>query len=153
MTFFRSKIIFFLFLIMLLIFGACNSPKLSETPLSQFEGIWELEGRSIFEGIQIKIYSEKKSEHIIGKITKINSNKYVEMFVDSGDTWISEISRKSNYQFELTEKKIGSQLFSLYGQSTSTNFNVQFIDKSTFGLSPNNLDPEKSTIVYKRVKN
>ena len=153
MIFSKTKVTPFLFFILLVFVGGCDSTKLSETPISQFFGVWELEGRKMFNGIQIQISEKDNKNKFIGKIIKLNDNKYIQMFMDSGDTWISEISRKSNYQFELTEKKIGSQLFSLYGQSTSTNFNVQFIDKSTFGLSPNNLDPEKSTIVYKRVKN
>ena len=136
----------------MIVVGSCDSSKLNKTPINQFEGLWKLDGRSMFDGIQISITSKENSDKLIGRVTKLNENKYIKMFVDSGDTWISGFKRISNYQFELTEKKIGSQLFSLYGQSTSTNFKAQFIDINTIGLSSNNSDPEKSKIVYRRVK-
>ncbi len=46
------------------------------------------------------------------------------MFVEKGDNWVSNIRRSPNYEFKLTEKKIGSTLFALYRQATSTEFDV-----------------------------
>lgn len=146
-TSFSFSIIFTLFLLY-----NCDTDKLSETPLNQFEGVWELQGRKMFDGIQIKISLSKDSDKLVGNVVKSNDNKFVNMLVDSGDIWIPEITRKSNFQFNLIEKKIGSQLFGLYNLPTSTDFKVQFIDKDLFGLSSNNSNPEKSSIIYKRVK-
>lgn len=89
-----------IFVFGLLIIG-CD--KLKEVPLDKFVGIWELKGREMFDGIQIKI--EKKDENLTGKIVKLNENKLVNMFADNEDVWVSDISRSSNYQFRLTEKK------------------------------------------------
>ncbi len=152
---FLKKVSFLIFPIffLLLSFSSCGSSKLTETPMEKFSGKWELQGRSMFEGIQIELISDKNSDDFKGKVIKTNENKYVKLFVDSGDTWVSSIRRTSNYQFELTEKKIGSELFSLYGQSTSTIYRVEFIDENTFGLSMNNANPTQSKIIYKKITN
>ena len=123
---------------------------MKEIPDDKFVGIWELKGRSAFEGMQIDI--EKKDNHLSGKIFKLNDNKFVKLLVDSGGTWISEIKRSSNYEFKLTEKKIAGELFSSYGLSSSQEYRVQFIDDNTIGLAVENPDPQTSTIIYKRVK-
>jgi len=75
----------------------------------------------------------------------------VQLFAEIGDTWISEISRNSNYEFSLTEKKLAGALFLMYGLSTSTKYVVQFIDENTIGLSKPGSDPTKSEIKYERV--
>lgn len=129
----------------------CTSSNFQKVPEEQFVGIWELKGRSMFDGIKIKIEKNDDSE-LIGRIIELNENKYVKMFADSNDIWVSKISRSSNFQFKLTEKKIGKDIFSLYGLSTSTEYKVEFIDSTTIGLSESNSDPSKSDVVYKKVE-
>jgi hypothetical protein len=130
---------------------SCDTNKLHKTPIENFTGLWEMKGRKMFDGIKIKIAKEESGE-LIGKVYKLNENKYVKMFVDSAATWVSQIKQTSNFEFTLTEKKIGSELFAIYGQETSKEYRVQFIDKNTFGLASGNSDPIKSTLVYKRIK-
>ena len=116
--------------------------------METFVGSWKLEGRNMFNGIEIEIDTNFK-----GKITKLNTNKYINMLAEIGDTWVSGIKRSSNFQFKLTEKKIGSPLFGLYGQKTSTQFSIQFIHKDTIGLATGNSNPLDSKIKYVRIKN
>ena len=129
---------------------SCDSSKLKETPIDGFIGEWVLEGRTIFNGIEVSIQQDDNGK-LSGKVIKLNDNKYVNMFVEKGDSWVSEIRRASNFEFKLTEKKIGSTLFALYGQTTSKEFDVQFIDDNTIGLGKGSSDPTESTIIYKRV--
>jgi len=139
-----------LIILTVVITSSCSSNKLKETPIENFVGEWVLQGRSIFEGIVVSI--EKNTEgDLSGKVISLNNNKYVRMFVENGDSWVSNISRSSNFEFKLTEKKIGSSLFALYGQSTSKGFKVQFVDENTIGLGEGSSDPLKSSITYKRV--
>jgi hypothetical protein len=128
---------------------SCNE-KFKEVSMDKFVGVWELKGRSIFDGIQIKI--EKKDNKLNGRIVKLNDNKLVKMFSEVGDVWVSEIARSSNYQFKLTEKKIAKDLFSLYGMSTSQDFKIEFIDDNTIGLGTDSSDPQHATIIYTRVE-
>lgn len=147
-TIIRFMKIKFLFVILLsLCFGCKNN---AYVPDDKFVGVWELKGRSMFEGIQIKI--ERKEDKFTGKLFKLNDNKFIRMFADSNDVWVSEIKRASNYQFRLTEKKIARDLFSLYGLSTSQEFKVEFIDDNTIGLGSDSADPLKSQVTYKRVQ-
>ncbi len=132
-----------------LILTGCTE-KLSKVPEDKFIGIWEIKGVSMLEGMQISIQNE--NNHLIGKVYKLNENKYVRMFVDSADIWISEIKRNSNFEFKLTENKIGKELFSVYGQKTTEDFKVEFIDENSFGLAGENSDPLKSTRIYRRIK-
>lgn len=136
--------------ILLFFMFSCDTTKYSEVPLSKFEGTWELYGRNMFNGIQINIVTDDKGS-MTGHIVKLNEHKLIKMFVDSNDVWISSISRKSNYQFKLTEKKIARELFSLYGLSSSQEFSVEFIDDNTFGLSKGGADPKVSEVLYKRI--
>lgn len=131
----------------LICFSCSDTAMVSE---DKFVGLWELKGRSMFEGIQVRI--DKQGEKISGRIFKLNDNKFIKMFADTNDVWVSEIRRSSNYQFRLVEKKIARDLFSLYGLSTSQEFKVQFIDDNTIGLSTESADPLKSQIVYKRIQ-
>lgn len=130
------------------LFIGCDG-KFDTVPETRFIGDWELIGRSVFEGMIIKI--EIENNILIGRVSKLNENKYVKMFSEINDIWISEISQTSNYQFKLTEKKIAGQLFSMYGLSTSSEFKVEFIDDNTFGLGTKSQDPSKSKVIYKRV--
>lgn len=133
----------------LVILSSCSETfeKISE---KDFIGNWELNGRKMLDGIQITIKEENGK--IVGRLTKLNDNKYVQFFADSNDIWIPDINRISNYQFRLSEKKIGYELFALYGLETTQAFKVEFLDKNTIGLSAGNSDPEKSEIKYKKIK-
>ena len=132
----------------LLVMGC--SEKMKEVPSARFIGLWELKGRNMFDGMQIRI--ENKNDKLTGRIVKLNKNKLVKMFADTSDIWVSDITRSSNFQFRLTERKIAKDLFSVYGLSTSQEFRAEFIDDNTVGLGTDNSDPQKATIMYKRVE-
>lgn len=138
-----------LFLITLLT-GSCNG-KFNKISEDKFVGIWEIKGADVIEGIQIKI--QRENNKLIGRVYKLNDNKYVKLFEDSNEVFVSGIERYSNYQFKLTENKVGKTLFSLYGQKTSQEFVVQFIDDNTIGLALESSNPFQSTRIYKKVKN
>jgi len=134
-----------------LVIFSCDKSKFNKTPIDNFVGVWKLQGRPMFEGIKIKIEKNETNE-FVGKVFSINDDKYVKMFVDSADLWVTSIKQSSNFEFSLTEKKIGSELFTLYGQDTKTEFKVQFIDKNIFGLETGSSDPTKSKIIYIRIE-
>ena len=136
-------------IITILFFSSCSQEfeKISD---NEFVGTWELSGREMFNGIQISIQEENGK--LVGRIIKLNNNKYVQFFTDTNDIWISEITRSSNYQFKLKEKKIGKDLFALYGLGTTEEFKVEFIDKNTIGIAKSNSDPKNSEIKYKRIE-
>ncbi|NOR87207.1 MAG: hypothetical protein GQ527_06325 [Bacteroidales bacterium] len=136
-------------IITILIFSSC-SQELEKISENDFIGTWELTGREMFNGIQISI--QKKNGNFEGRIIKLNKNKYIQFFADSNDIWVSGISRSSNYQFELKEKKIGKELFSLYGLGTTEEFKLEFIDHNTIGLAKPNSDPQESEIKYIRIE-
>lgn len=136
-------------LIIILILTNCTE-KFNKVPEDKFIGIWEINGVSMLNGMQIIIQNE--NNQLIGKVYKLNENKLVRMFVDSSDVWVSDIKRNSNFEFKLTENKIGKELFSAYGQKTTEDFKVEFIDENTFGLAGENSDPLKSTRLYRRIK-
>jgi len=136
-------------LILASLFLLSCSEKLKTVSEDKFIGTWEMKGTSIMDGTQIQI--QKENNKLIGRIVKLNDNKYVKLFADSNEVWIYEISRNSKYEFKLTECKLGKDLFALYGQKTNQEFKVQFIDDNTIGLATDNSDPTKSTRIYKRV--
>ncbi|WP_291862111.1 hypothetical protein [Marinilabilia sp.] len=129
---------------------SCVTSKLSETPISQFEGIWELQGRKMFNGMKIKIEKNEKDK-LIGKVIELNDNKYVRMFVEENDIWIKSISRYSNFEFKLVENKIAKDLFSIYGFPSSDEYKVEFIDKTKIGLATGNSAPTESSVIYIRI--
>lgn len=130
-----------------LLFVSCSEQnKISEY---NFIGEWELQGRTMFEGMRVKIDTADKK--FKGRITKLNDNKIVQMFLDSNDVWVSGIKRSSNFEFKLTEKKPAGDLFSQYGLSSSTEFKAEFINENTIGLASDNSNPKKSSFVYKRI--
>lgn len=140
----------FIILSAVFILLGCDSTKLQETPIENFIGVWELKGREMFDDMRIII--EKTSEgQLIGKVAVLNDNKYVDLFVEKGDLWITGIKRKSNYEFTLSEKRIGSALFAQYGQETTDTYTVQFIDNNTFALEKGNGNPQNSNVIYKKV--
>jgi hypothetical protein len=131
-----------------LLFGCIDKThRISE---DKFTGLWQIEGRSMLNGVQVKI--DKVNNTFVGRVVKLNNNKYVRMFIDSNDIWVTDIKRISNIEFKLTENKIARELFSLYGLTTTQAFRVQFIDDNAIGLATENADPKKSTNVYKRIK-
>ena len=142
-----TKTIVTLLLAALFLFSC--SDKFKKVSEDRFIGIWELKGASILDGTQIQI--QKENNKLVGRIVKLNDNKYVKLFADSNEVWISEISRNSNFEFNLTESKLGKDLFSLYGQKTNQEFKAQFIDDNTIGLATESSDPTTSTRIYKRV--
>lgn len=125
------------------------SEKLKTVSEDKFIGTWEMKGTSIMDGTQIQI--QKENNKLVGRIVKLNDNKYVKLFADSNEVWISEISRNSNFEFKLNESKLGKDLFALYGQKTNQEFKVQFINDSIIGLAIESSDPSTSTRIYKRV--
>jgi hypothetical protein len=129
---------------------SCDTAKFSETSDSKFIGTFELKGRTMFEGIEITIKREDKE--LIGRISKLNDNKFVKLFCDSNDVWISEIHRNSNFEFSITENKIGKSLFSLYDLPTSNEFKSQFVNTTDFAISGKSEEPLNSKIIYKRIK-
>jgi len=143
----KTKAIILLLITVLTLSCNSKSGKISD---NKFIGLWEIKGADVTEGIQVKI--QKENGKLIGRIYKLNDNKYVKLFLDSNEVFVAGIERKSNYQFKLIENKVGNALFSLYGQKTSQEFEVQFIDDDTFGLALENSDPVKSTRIYKKVK-
>ena len=62
----------FNFLIFTLLISSCSN-KLKETPAENFIGLWKIEGRSMFDGIQIK------------KLRKMKMNS-LEEFINSTTT-------------------------------------------------------------------
>jgi hypothetical protein len=137
-------------LITVLLLFSC-SDKFDKVSEDKFIGLWEIKGKSLTNGMQIKI--ERENNELIGRIYKLNDNKYVKLFADSNAVWISEIKRANNYEFNLKENKIAKELFALYGQSTSQEYKVQFIDDNTIGLATGNSDPTASKEQYRRINN
>lgn len=112
-------------LVVILTFLGCDSGKLEETPDSKFVGKWVLSERSILDGVEIEISKDEKGR-IQGVVTKLNENKYVQMFMVEGDVLLTGVARKSNFEFDVSEKKIAAPLFSQYGESTTVKFHAQF---------------------------
>ncbi len=137
----RMSIMSFLFLML----SACNSDHFSETPMDQFKGTWELRGRKDFNGIRIKI-DTKNGKKFKGRIVELNDNKMVRLFVDSNDVWVSSIDRLSNFEFELTEKKVAHQLFGMYDLPTKQVYSVKFVNEDRFELDGDD------DVYYQRVK-
>lgn len=133
-------------ILLFFIASSCDGSKISKTPDSQFIGKWVLSGRGMFDGIEIEI--KKQSEGVyFGEVTKLNDNKYVMMFMENGDKFISSIKRKSNFEFTINEIKIAAPLFSAYGQSTTAEFKATFDGKDKIMLGNNG-----SSGFYTRIK-
>ncbi|TKG97340.1 hypothetical protein EYV94_02600 [Puteibacter caeruleilacunae] len=119
--------------------------------IDTFEGTWELKGRDMFDGLVVEI---ERNDHndLIGKVVKTNNNKYVRKFVDAGDTWVAGIKKSHGSEFVLSEQKIAGELFNVYGQNSTTEFDAHLVDKDTISLRPIPYNPRISEIIYKRVK-
>jgi hypothetical protein len=140
---------FFLVLVCAMFFFACNR-EARYVQEDKFIGKWELQGRGMFEGLRVEI--KKEDGKLKGKLIGLNTNKYIRMFSDSNDTWVSSIKRISDFEFRITERKPGADFMSLYGVSTSQEYKAVFIDDNTIGLATDPADPFKSSIVYKRIE-
>jgi len=117
---------------------------------NRFIGTWEVKGKSIYEGMKFKITKDDSS--LKGYIITPPKNKYA-YFIDSGDNWITSITRVSNYSFKITEKKIAQQLFSEYKLDSNSTFYAYFFGNDTISLSPKKLyAPKKTQTYYLRVK-
>ena len=137
-----------LVLFILIIAVSCEYSK--EIPIDQFIGKWEIQGRSMFDGIEIEI--SNVDGKLTGKVTKLNNNKYVLEFLELDNTWITSIVRISNYEFSITEKKLAHELFSLYGLDTSAEYNAHFLDKDTIILTNSGSHSNRNQIQYKRIQ-
>lgn len=137
-------------LLVTLTFVSCDSNQFSKIPLNQFEGVWELKGRDMFEDMQIEIKLDEAGK-VHSKIIKLNDNKFVRLFLSEGDEWVKSIRRTSNFEFVITEQKIAAPLFSQYGNSTSKDWNAVFKNKNCVGISESK-SPDRSKIEYCRVK-
>lgn len=136
---------------LLLTIVSCDVDSIKKTSMDEFVGEWELKGRSMLDGVQIDI-QKNNSGQLVGKVKKINENKFVRLFVEEDDTWISSIKRSSNSEFKLSEKKVGNALFATYDLSTSKEYKVQFIHRDTIALGTKSKDPRKSKVFYIRIK-
>lgn len=126
-----------------LLIPACDIESMKKVPDEKFIGNWELSGRSMLEGIKVSI-NRTDDGKLVGIVSEINDDKYVKLFLEPGDKLVGSIKRSSNFEFKLTEKKIGSVLFSTYGLSSSAEFKVSFVDDNTIDLGSN--------IFYKRIQ-
>lgn len=138
---------FFILLCLITFVSSCDSSKTTVTDEQQFEGKWKLSERGILDGIEIEIKKDSKG-HYSGIIKKLNNNKYVKMFMEEGDIFLSGIKRNSNFEFVISEKKIAAPLFSAYGQSTTEEFVSVFAGKNKVLLGRNG-----SSGAYLRLKN
>lgn len=144
------KILNIFLILIALSFLSCDSNHLSKISINQFNGVWELKGRNLFNEMQVEIRVDESGK-VSSKVIKINDNKYVQIFLSEGDEWIRDIKRNSNFEFVVTELKLAAPLFSLYGNSKTKKWNAVFKNKDCFGISENK-NPEKSSIEYCRIR-
>lgn len=112
-----------------------------------FLGTWQLKGRKMYEGMQLQIV--KENQQLKGYITSIPSNKYAPLFLDSGNVWVLNIERTSNFAFKIKEQKIASELFSIYGLETTSSFYATLSeDKNRINLFPNSQDRIRDSDIY-----
>lgn len=119
---------------------------------SKFIGKWALFGREIYSGMEISI--TKENNLLVGKINKTPNNKYGDIFLKTGDIWISSIKRSANHYFKITEFKIASEIFALYDLSTTNDYYATFSeDYNTIYLSKKtpNITQKKTRIYFKKI--
>lgn len=126
-----------LFLLTFVVFS-CDTGKLSETPMKQFPGVWIAKERPLIDGVQFEI--TEKDGALEGRIVQLNDNKLVRLFLSEGDVLISEITRRSNYQFVVREKHIAASLFSTYDLPSSEELTAEFHGKNEIWLGKNGID-------------
>lgn len=143
----RRKLIWSLTLCMIIFYG-CNSDSFQKVSDDNFIGTWEIVGRKNFKKIQIEIKRNDKNE-LVGRVKKLNDDKLTNMFLDTNEVFIKSIIRKSNYQFELVEKKLGHDLFAIYGIDTDAKFIVVLNGDSFINFSENSEDKK---VGYRRIE-
>ena len=121
-----------------LFFVSCDTNKLSETPMQQFVGTWVAKDRPLIDGVQFEI--AEKDGALEGRILRLNDNKLVDLFSSEGDVLISEITRKSNFQFTVKEKHVAASLFSTYDLPSSEELTAEFHGKNEIWLGKNGID-------------
>lgn len=115
------------FLLAIFFLASCDTTKLSKTSDDLFVGVWSISGETILDGVEVEITKDANG-NFAGHITKLNEDKLVQMFMAEGDKLITGVKRLSNFEFELSEKKIASKLFAEYDQSTTVKYKVEFED-------------------------
>lgn len=123
-------ILFFLFVFLMV---GCGTKRVEK---DQFLGNWKVAGRGILDGIKFTIKKNEKGV-LKGVITKLNDDKYVQLFVEPGDELVNGIERRSSYEFDLTEKRVAGKLFATYGQSSSSDLRATFKSNDTILLGKN----------------
>ena len=109
----------------LVILISCEGTKYTKISESNFAGTWLLHSDNIFDSLEIELKEDPK-KGFIGEVVRLNTNKYVQLFMESGDIFISNIERKSNFEFIFKIKKIAAPLFSSYGEKTTIEHTVTF---------------------------
>jgi trehalose utilization protein len=115
----------------------------------EFIGRWELKGRPLLKGLRIKIM--KENEEMIGTITQLPENESIASYMKIGEVWLKGFERTSNYSFLVRETRPASELFSLYGQTSTHTYKAEFMDDQRFGISDESGNPQKSDVYYERV--
>ncbi|MGM0479978.1 MAG: hypothetical protein ACQERC_12225 [Bacteroidota bacterium] len=115
-------------ILVLTVLSSCSSSSFSKVPKETFFGKWKLQTKNILNELEIEIKKNDKNK-MIGVVSKLNTDKYVSMFMEVGDIFISQIKRNSNFEFTIRQKKIAAPLFSLYEESTSVAHNATFNNK------------------------
>ena len=118
-----------------------------------FVGTWELKGRKMYSGMTVRI--EKESDKLKGYIISPPENRYGKLFIETGQVWITQITRGANYYFKLTEQKIANELFTQYDINVNSTFFVTFSeakDKIYLTQKRPNKFIEKSDIYYERIQ-
>ncbi len=113
------------FLLAIFFLASCDTTKLSKTSDDLFVGVWSISGETILDGVEVEITKDANG-NFAGHITKLNEDKLVQMFMEEGDKLITGVKRLSNFEFEMSEKKIASKLFAEYDQSTTVKYKVEF---------------------------
>lgn len=145
-----NKLLFALLSGVMLVSG-CDSKKWSETQDGKFVGTWIYEGRSIYNGMTVEITRNKKGS-LEGKLKTLNDNKLVKLFADTNDVVIADITRNSNFQFSITQNRIGKELFGMYDVETSDKYTAEFIQDNLIGLSRGTGSPKDASIKLRKVK-
>ena len=116
--------------------------KLIDLGIKPYEETLSIQENFFNETIEIK---KNKDGNLQGTLDSLNNNKYVQFFMNKDDVFVSSIERRSNFEFILMEKKIGSELFGMYDVSTTSEYkNVRFHSPDTLYLS--------NSIYYLRIK-
>lgn len=133
----------------LLFLSACSA-EYQKKELTDFNGTWKVVGNSTLQDIQFSIQIDGKK--VKSEIVNLNENKWVNQFSEVGDKWISSVERESNFQFKISEKRIGSGIFSLYDLPSSNTYFAQFAHQDTLCLSTSKNKVLKSQYRYIRIK-